>query len=93
MKLRGNRNNLSLDWTPAELGILAAYEDPELPLRAVVARLPGRTFRAIQCKAHTMGITARRRWKRIARLIETPRANLVFNLSPGELDEFAGHRR
>lgn len=95
MAARGNRNNLSPDWTEAELAILSAYADPELPLRAVVARLPGRTYRATQCKAHVTGISARRRWRRAEQVMASLRtsSDFAFNLSPGELDEWAGHRR
>lgn len=94
MASRGNQNNASLDWSAAELAILAAYADPDVTLDEVQRGLPGRSRQGILCKASTAGVTRRRRLGQINALQRKLFENsTTFNLSPDELGEFAGHRR
>lgn len=93
MASRGNQNNLSPDWTPAEDAILAAYADPAIKVEEIQRGIPTRTIRAILCRASMRGITAKRKWAKVEAMRARARSDFAFNFSLDELTEFAGHRR
>ncbi len=46
-------------WTAQEIYYLTRYYG-RVPCRSIVAHLPGRTMKAVQCKAYNLGLTVHR---------------------------------